>query len=1339
MRTQNLPVLGVSLLWFLGLQAGAAEERPVLTIPRCAAPPVVDGRVAQGEYDRATAFTGFQLAGSRLATHRSALTYITHDGQRLYIAVVSSLRDGERLRQLVSRRDYSKVCMDDAIEIFIYPARGPGEMQDYYQFVLNARGAYYDARFTPDNGQVEPQWNGRWEQQSTVSAEYWTVEVSVPLEDFSILPHADGIQLDLDVCRDSPSFTRHFTSFAGAFHRRELAARAVLTQAGPAVQITSLGDLCSGSVDVRGSVRDADWATADIVAEAEVRVGGAEVFAQRLPCERTEKGTAGFRFTHALDGAEEGQVRVRVWDRATDTTYFSQCLRFQTGVPDKPVQKLSQPLVLVDAKVAPSYGRIQVDVDIHNLAQTADVAKVALNIVRRPQGTSMARAEIDHSGFQRDFASVVLDVPGLREGEYECLLTARDAAGATLATTSEKLQIKTYPWLGNNIGKTDKPMRPWTALEVDGNTVSCWGRRYVLDGTGLPAQIQSTQPTPTRGPETVPLLSRPARVAVVAGGRAVPFTPGRLRVLEHTSQLVKVQGDAVSDLLRLRAVGEIEYDGFCKIDLTVEPTQQTAAVDEVAVEFPLDSRWVGLMNAIGDMVRGSERCGALPDGDGRLWDSTMHSNMLVKGNFLPFVWLGNEDRGLAYLADNDRGWSLDDTKPCLEIVRRAGETTFRIVFINTPVTLRQPVTIRFGIQATPVKPLPNGWRAWQRATTTFERSMHWEWPTKEWPPGSKFHTYSSNASGRQAKPQYIGTVHPTDEEASRKYVETHRQQGLNVTLYLNLNKTGGADQAYKDFAAEWCRIPDGPGYYSPVASYQDYALWCLQKWITSCNLDGLYMDDVFPTPSENTINGCGWVDEQGIVHAGYSLFAARDYMKRLAAMLHALGPAKTFRVHTTNTPCTPYLGFADMFFDCELHGNPDPDIKNPDYIDRWPYERLDRFRAASYTKQFGLVPTRLVKSIDRKLDANSAAALVLLHDIFWFTADHTYFVWPLSQFRIWADDLEFFPYWDIRLPVALKTSNHKVLASVWKRTDRALIIVSNLGETDAVVNVDMDLNALGLRPSDLAATDGITQQPLALAGHSLQSLRVNRHDYVLAMLAAPGVFSPGDDVFGRELPLLATVLEQSRDFTGALPERWQTVLSPDNARGSVGTWNDRLKVVTRKSRYALASRPFGLDNVSVQVCIEIESQDNNNTLYGPALALYWEDGSYVKAGLALNAPAFKDKAPKYMYHANQRRITGPSLPMKRETYLLWKNWVKIALSPESIEFWCSTDGTTWTKVGSQPRKKDFKGAPVKLILGCGHGAKRDGFEHDGLMNDRQGRTDDDHRFYYFRDLIIGRE
>lgn len=80
-------------------------------------------------------------------------------------------------------------------------------------------------------------------------------------------------------------------------------------------------------------------------------------------------------------------------------------------------------------------------------------------------------------------------------------------------------------------------------------------------------------------------------------------------------------------------------------------------------------------------------------------------------SFMPYVWLGDEERGLAWCCESEQGWQVTDQSRALE-VRHAGDTTLLIVTVlDHAETVTSPITLRFGLQAAPVKPVSFEWRA----------------------------------------------------------------------------------------------------------------------------------------------------------------------------------------------------------------------------------------------------------------------------------------------------------------------------------------------------------------------------------------------------------------------------------------------------------------------------------------------------------------------------------------------------------------------------------------------------------------------------------------------------
>ncbi len=70
----------------------------------------------------------------------------------------------------------------------------------------------------------------------------------------------------------------------------------------------------------------------------------------------------------------------------------------------------------------------------------------------------------------------------------------------------------------------------------------------------------------------------------------------------------------------------------------------------------------------------ARNAGALPEGDLRL-------------GFRPYIWLGDEERGISWFAESDAGFHVGDPGGVTEIVRREDQVVLRINHVSTPVKL----------------------------------------------------------------------------------------------------------------------------------------------------------------------------------------------------------------------------------------------------------------------------------------------------------------------------------------------------------------------------------------------------------------------------------------------------------------------------------------------------------------------------------------------------------------------------------------------------------------------------------------------------------------------------
>lgn len=132
------------------------------------------------------------------------------------------------------------------------------------------------------------------------------------------------------------------------------------------------------------------------------------------------------------------------------------------------------------------------------------------------------------------------------------------------------------------------------------------------------------------------------------------------------------------------------------------------------------------------------------------------------------------------------------------------------------------------------------------------------------------------------------------------------------------NRNESDELSYNSSIGRWT----GYAYQTdPVKSYADMALYYTKKMLETF-ADGVYYDDCFlhanfvPAPA-----GPAYVDENGTLRAGVSIWAWREFMRRSATMQHTLGNRKgkptIIYMHMTNVNVIPWLSWGSVNLDWE--------------------------------------------------------------------------------------------------------------------------------------------------------------------------------------------------------------------------------------------------------------------------------------------------------------------------------------------------------------------------------------------------------------------------------------
>jgi hypothetical protein len=524
--------------------------------------------------------------------------------------------------------------------------------------------------------------------------------------------------------------------------------------------------------------------------------------------------------------------------------------------------------------------------------------------------------------------------------------------------------------------------------------------------------------------------------------------------------------------LEVKTASALEYDGLLWTELTLTPAQ-AIEVAELALEVPvLAARGLYLHHV------------------GRLWGQNDTGLVPAEGYeskaFMPLLWLGDDDRGLAWFAESAEGWSNAPGQPVVRVQHGEGAVTLRVNLINQPTRLEKPLRLAFGLQATPVKPRPPDARRWRLGNLgTAENLKDPSMGTLQviWPNGNLL---------------AYGYPWPRAEEPFRALVADLHAKGIRVLPYVNLNFLALDTPEWPAYSPEW-RDPgrsfvDGDvgqmghgtiGACPHSAAWRDLVAWNLARFVDEFQVDGIYVDCWNPWPCTIEEHGCGWRDAGGTLQGQYRLRDCREIMRRVRSLFEARRPEPHIIIHMSTTVAIPMLSFADSMLDGEQYqGELDP---KDDYLAVVP---LDKWRAQNTGLQWGVLPFFLPEFVGphrrERLPTERLMGIMLAHDAspwpIWCNAQVVFDVWTaVDGFGIAG--AEFLPYWKSN---GVSTGSSEVVASVYRKAASALLVVLNAGKADTEVKLTVDPARLGLapgtglRPAEAGAATVRLPEPLPL-------------------------------------------------------------------------------------------------------------------------------------------------------------------------------------------------------------------------------------------------------------------
>jgi len=642
-------------------------------------------------------------------------------------------------------------------------------------------------------------------------------------------------------------------------------------------------------------------------------------------------------------------------------------------------------------------------------------------------------------------------------GDYRVQMVAIDGAGKSSEPSEAQFHRPQTPgWALKPDDHRDRVLPPFEPVTVELRagkaTLGAWGRAYRYGDAMLPASIAAG------GSED--LLAGP--MTIVADGEAL--TDQSIRI--GATSDVRVDATTAAGCGKLDASGSFwfEYDGMSYHTLKLSAKER---VREVVLRIPFKPEHAQYTHITG---------GVMSIGGG----FTAPIDKSVRYAFLPVVWIGDFERGLCWFTES---------RSHLHIVRRDlyhfdvqdKVTTFR-VHLAENLDPGETVTVKFGLLATPVKPLhprhplnafvySAALHQQPPATDPIYSHVFWSYhgwflDIPQWSPSKRAIVKLEQAFRERQEKFAPATLIPyldpytltTEYPAARHYV---REWEMLPAQHRPPTQRPVGPKETRTFQELWM----SPG----SESFRRYFAHRVAGLIERTKLRGLYFDFGTALPDSNRYHGAD---------GGYPLLALRDFYRRLVNEFVTAGVRDYVIIaHNSKSVQIPGLTFVTHFYNGEHHRQKTSDTlhEGRDYLDRLP---LYYFGIEHSGLPWGIHGNMLVEFPEARSLINSIGAPnetvteylwdrtpsalmpILLHGSLPASGRTSHFYYKhvvnvLEQFDI--PTAEFCPYWRNRHLVQVNNDDFRVSAYSRPESPHVLLVVGNLSEQAGEATIRFDL------------------------------------------------------------------------------------------------------------------------------------------------------------------------------------------------------------------------------------------------------------------------------------------
>ena len=1013
---------------------------PMWTVPRIRTAPEIDGAVEEREWQGAACISGFiSHQGGRSFARRQTRCWLAWDDACFYAAFRSPHKAKDDVLITIRGRD-ANAYEDESYEMFLWPA--PEQLTHYYQ-IIGSLGALYDSK----GAQTDVDLAGLRYRNSQHDGVF-DAEFAIPFADMGVRPR-NGMAWKAMLARNFVEGGREFTTWArirGGYCEPESAGTLLFSDTAPAIRMLGWGDLTFGQAAPRlelvNHTRNGRQLACDLWlgeqlgspdpdvrerAAVTVAPGATQVVEPEWPAVRGNHRVAALRVTEA------GPGKAALVD-------FALPFVFTPAIEGRLVSQ-------------PSRNRLRVDIDARAVAATGvDLTGVA----SLSDADGNAVVERDWLPGEDGRAVIVFSTEALPLGAYEVSAGLRDAGANPVAAwraTWDKLDARPG-WLAEPVGLQRSVPKPFTPVEVleSGSGPSrvrlgVWGRTVAFDRSLLPVGIES------QGRQ---LLRGPIRLNGELAGAEWQDPLVLCRPVQASPDQVTMQVQGRAPCVAVDASWRLEFDGMLLVTMSVGPWPRSSTehllprpqLKSLTLDLPLRREAATLLHHNGCSASGGGWAGECPE----TWQSGLR----------PIVWLGNEDVGLCFFAENRNGWRTKQADRMLEILTTPDARILRLNLVDHPVALTEPLEITFGLIATPLRPMPENWLCWSWRTVTHFMPQR----DVSFVPGP--HETVLSIPWWDESQQFLHEKQG-DWETWAKEKAWHREHGRRFLKYTQTLGLGDTPER-RFWGHEWEMAPRDGRSYCPASDFRHLVAAGIGDRIVKGGVDGIYFDVAYPKPCANADHGCD---------GSFTILAQRDIRRRVANLFEQSGRPGMIFEHMSMNMYGPAMSFATVYLDGEQYYGRIHD----DYRAAWT---LGYLRAMNIGTNWGLVPQFLpmVTTKDEEAAKRASDSLVamwtlhapLRHCIAWRAGPAYTPAFELDQAFDFTPDTKRLGYWENADWVDVSPADVKV--TLYRKPGRILLVASNLTYEGVEASIRLTTPPLGPPPASLKLDRVLGNQPV---------------------------------------------------------------------------------------------------------------------------------------------------------------------------------------------------------------------------------------------------------------------